>query len=104
MTAVIFLSVLLVGLTPSQSSALEGVPYISLHIDGHDYSVPIPNSRAEEDFYMLKKATLGDDIAREILLGGHDDRWFFIGDAVNGVNICRWCHITKTDMKVIEYK
>ena len=88
------------GLFLSQFSyALEGVPYISLTIEGKTYSVPIPNSKVEEDFYLLKKATKGDEDAREILLGGKESRWFYIGD----VGVIRWLYITKNKMTVKEY-
>ena len=93
------LFVVLSILLASNSFALEGRPYIELSISGNKYSVPIPNDEATNEFYMLKKATLGDEIAREILLGGKEDRWFFIGD----VDIVRWVHITKDDMQVKEY-
>ncbi len=91
---------LAIGLFLSQSSyALEGVPYIKFEIEGKTYSVPIPNSRVEQDFYMLKKATKGDEDAREILLGGKDSRWLFIGDT----GIVRWAYITKDKIEVKEY-
>lgn len=83
----------------SPCNALEGVPYITLKIEGKEYSVPIPNSRVEEDFYMLKKVTLGDEVAREMLLGDKDNRWIFIGDA----GIVRWAYLTKTSLTVKEY-
>lgn len=101
MNRIILGSVLVIGLFLSQFSyALEGVPYISLEIEGKTYSVPIPSQRVEEDFYMLKKATKGDDVAREILLGGKNERWFFIGDA----GVVRWALITKDKIQVKEYK
>ena len=95
------LFVLATGLFLSQYSyALDGVPYISVTIEGKTYSVPIPSTKAEPEFYMLKKATQGDEVAREILLGGKDERWFFIGD----IGIVRWVYITKTEMHIKEYK
>ena len=84
----------------SEGKALDGVPYVDYEIHGVTYHVPIPNSRVQDDFLLLKKATMGDTFSRDFLLQGQERRWFYIGDI--GVN--RWVIITKHDITVKDVK
>lgn len=92
------LTVLSLGLFLKAPSclALEGVPYIDFKIHEKVYHVPIPNKEVKEDFFMLKRALAGDEVSRDILLGGKDKRWLFIGDLTP-----LWCVITADDIVVM---
>ena len=80
------------------SYALEGVGYTEIKVNEETYSVPIPNHKTGNDFYFLKKALNGDTEAREMLLGGQDERFFFVGD----IGVVRWLRLTMTDAEVME--
>lgn len=73
--------------------------YTHFEINGKDYAVPIPNKETRSDFYMLHKAIKGDKVAREMLLAGNDEKYFYIGDI--GAN--RWLVLTKKGQRVIEH-
>lgn len=83
----------------SNCYALEGADYVNFRIKDKDYSAPIPNKATREDFRYLKMALKGDEIAREMLLGGKKEKFIYIGD----VNVVRWVRLTETDIEVIEY-
>lgn len=86
---------LLVGV----SFALDGADYVGLSVKGVKYEIPIPNKTIKQEFYLIKKALAGDSIAREIILGTNEEKYYFIGD----VGIVRWLVITKTDEYVTEH-
>lgn len=90
--------------SPLNSFALDGVPYCDLIIKGKTYSVPIPNDRTREDYYLLKKAIKGDTDAREMLIGAEkvhsgEAKWIFIGD----IGIIRWVRLTMNEIEVRSY-
>lgn len=78
--------------------ALEGADYIEFKVNEKTYNVPIPNRKTRDDFYYIQKALKGDRIAREIILGGKEEKQFFIGDE----GVIRWLKITKYDQSVTE--
>lgn len=80
--------------------ALEGVDYVTFNINGKEYQAPIPNKATREDFRYLKMALNGDNISREMLLGGKTEKFIYIGD----VGVVRWVKLTKENEEVIEYK
>ena len=95
--ATLFVVVALVISGNSSSFALDGVDYTEFEIHGVKYHVPIPNKETKQDFYYLHKALKGDEDARELMLGGFERKYFFIGD----VGINRWLLLTKDDVRVI---
>lgn len=88
----------LAALISAEAAALEGAEYVRFEVDGKTYEAPIPNNKTRDDFYYAKKAIAGDRLAREILLGGRQKRYFFIGD----VGVTRWLVITLDGQEIIE--
>lgn len=86
--------------TSTNAHALEGAEYASLTVNGKIYSFPIPNRNYKADLYLLKKALNGDGDAKDLLLCGKGERFFYIGDV--GVN--RWLRLTETNVEIIENK
>lgn len=91
----IFLSFNLLFLT-NAFARIDGVEYAELSIGGQAIEFPIGNDERKADIYYLKKALNGDNEAREIFLGGGDERLFFVGD-----DTPRWLKITKTSEELL---
>lgn len=83
----------------SFSWALDGVDYTEFEVNGKTYSVPIPNPKTRDEWYMLHKAIDGDKLARKMLLGREERKYFFIGDT----GIVRWLVLEQDSQHVIDY-
>lgn len=62
-----------------------------------EYEVPIGSKDRQNDLFYIKKALNGDREAREMFLGGEDERIFYIGE-----HSAKWLTITKTNQFVTE--
>lgn len=71
---------------------IDGVPYITLTVNGSNYEVPIHQPDfTEEKAKIVLDMLDGDKNARKIFLQGKDQRVFFIGDGEK----VRWLYVTK---------
>lgn len=95
---ILTLIIIAAGLLLTGDSYAIKADYIEFTINGRVYNVPIPNTETKNTFYYIKKALAGDQIARELVLGGCDKKQFFIGD----VGLVRWLTITKDSESVVE--
>ena len=97
---VLMLIVAVVGCSASPAHArIDGVPYITLEVNGETFEVPVYNRLVTQKFYMIKQMLAGDEVARSMLLGTEDEELIFIGDG----DTVRWLKITRTSQEVIEY-
>jgi hypothetical protein len=76
---------------------IDGIERVSIEVNEVTYRVPIGNKDRQSDIYYLKKALNGDKEAREVFLGGQDEKWFFIGEE-NPL----WLVVGKDSEKVIK--
>lgn len=82
---VLIFTALVSGLLLTQNSFaydyFEGVEMATLEINGETFETPLKNGSDDrtQKFYMIKLALKGDEVAREMLLGGKDEVWIFIG-------------------------
>lgn len=74
--------------------------YMDFSVNGKVVHAIIPNKDTRSDFILLKKALKGDADSREFLLGGHDYKWFFVGDAVGPA---KWIKLTANSQQLVEY-
>lgn len=93
-------TLLLVLLSLSANSWAIDADYTKFTVNGTTYDVPIPNKDTRSDYYLLHRAIEGDKYARELLLGGKQERAIFIGD----IDGARWLVLGKNGEKVIEHK
>ena len=78
--AVILILLLCCSTAEARFSNVEGIEYATIKVNGQNIEIPIGNVERKQEIYFLKKALEGDKAAREIFLGGNDERWFPIGD------------------------
>ena len=79
---------------------LDGIPYVEIEVKGETYEVPVINAEAKNELYYLKKALGGDKMARQIFLGGKDERTYFLGDG----DFYGWLRLTADDEWVVKGK
>jgi len=77
----------------------EGVEMATLEINGETFETPLKNGSDDrtQKFYMIKLALKGDEVARDVLLGGKDELWTFIGK-----DKAVWLRMDKTSFEVIK--
>ena len=74
----------------------DGMEMATIEVDGQSVTFPVGNDERKNQIYYLKKAIKGDKEAREVFMGGSDEKWFFIGR-----ELPLWLKVTATDMEVI---
>jgi hypothetical protein len=81
----------------STAEAKLPVEYAEITVNGQEIEFPVGNDQRKHEVYYLKKALMGDVQAREVFLGGEDEKWFYIGEGSS-----RWLRVTKTSENIIE--
>ena len=102
MKSVLIFTVLVSVLSATPSNAYDyfaGVDMSTLEINGETYEFPTKDGQNDRrsQVYFIKLALKGDETARETLLGGQDEMWFFIGKEKP-----IWLKIDKTSFEVIK--
>ena len=70
---------LLILLARPAEARIDGVEYTTLNVQGVEHECIIGNPTRKSEILIIKKALAGDKDAREILLAGNKDYWYFIG-------------------------
>lgn len=65
-------------------------------VDGKEYEFPVGGDERAMQILLIKKAINGDKEAREMFLGGADEKLFFIGKEGP-----LWLKVTKDGMEVL---
>lgn len=91
-------AVLLLGLFLSTNAfaRIEGAEYAEFSVKGEKVSFPIGSQPRKMDIYFIQKALSGDKEARNIVLGGQKERWFYIGDGS-----ALWLKLTEDGEEII---